>query len=100
VEQHFRENHKVVDYANMLFKSPKTLSNLFKKANHPSPLKVINDRIILESKRLLLFSEKNIEQISYELGYKEGAHFSKFFKTHCGIPPVQFKEKNIKDRLK
>lgn len=96
VEHHFRENHKVVNYADMLFKSPKTLSNLFKKANYPSPLKVINDRIILESKRLLLFSDKNIEQISYELGYKEGAHFSKFFKTHCGIPPAQFKEKNSK----
>jgi len=96
VEQHFKENHKVVDYADMLFKSPKTLSNLFKKAEYPSPLKIINDRIILESKRLLLFSEKNVEQISYELGYKEGAHFSKFFKTHCGVPPAQFKEKNKK----
>ena len=96
VELHFRKSHKVADYAEMLFKSPKTLSNLFKKAEHPSPLKVINDRIILESKRLLLFSDKNVEQISQELGYKEGAHFSKFFKTHCGIPPAMFKEKTKK----
>ena len=99
VEQHYKENHQVNDYADMLFKSPKTLSNVFKKSNYPSPLKIINDRIILEAQRLLLFSEKNIEQISYELGYKEAAHFSKFFKLHCNVAPGQFKENHIKKRL-
>lgn len=98
VEQHFREKHQVTDYADMLFKSPKTLSNIFNKAGHPSPLSIINDRIILEAKRLLLFSEKTAEQISYELGYKEGSHFSKFFKSHCGVPPVEFREQHIQNK--
>ena len=96
VEQNFKEKHKVVDYADMLSKSPKTLSNLFKKANYPSPLKIINDRIILEAKRLLLFSEKNIDQVTHELGYKEGGHFSKFFKKHCSFSPKKFKEEYMK----
>ena len=92
VEHHFREKHQVADYADLLFKSPKTLSNIFNKAGRGSPLTIINDRILLEAKRLLLFSEKTAEQISYELGYKESAHFSKFFKSHCGLPPVEFRE--------
>ena len=92
VEQNFKKKHQVADYADMLSKSPKTLSNLFKKAQYSSPLKIINDRIILEAKRLLMFSEKNIEQITYELGYKESAHFSKFFKSHCAMSPKYFKE--------
>lgn len=91
VEQHFKEKHQVTDYAQLLFKSPKTISNIFKKAGYPTPLAIINERIILEAKRLLLFSDKTAEQVSYELGYSEGGHFSKFFKSHCGLPPVEFR---------
>lgn len=94
VEKHFREKHQVTDYAEMLFKSPKTISNIFNKAGYPTPLTIIHDRILLEAKRLLLFSEKTAEQIAYELGFKEGAHFSKFFKSHTGMPPVEFREKH------
>lgn len=95
VENHFKEKHQVAEYAELLFKSPKTLSNLFKKTGDKSPLKIINDRILLEAKRLLIFSNKNVDEIGYELGYKEAAHFSKFFKTHTGLPPAQFKEQQL-----
>lgn len=95
VEYHFKEKHQVAQYAELLFKSPKTLSNLFKKANDASPLKIINERIVLEAKRLLLFSTMNADEIGYELGYKEASHFSKFFKSHTGLPPAQFKEQHM-----
>lgn len=96
VENNFREKHKVSEYAEMLYKSPKTISNVFNKSGHSSPLHIINERIMLEAKRLLKFSEKTAEQIAYELGYAEGAHFSKFFKSHCGLPPVEYRAQNIK----
>ena len=95
VENHFKEKHQVTEYAELLFKSPKTLSNLFKKTGDESPLKIINERIVLEAKRLLLFSTKNADEIGYELGYKEAAHFSKFFKSHTGLPPAQFREQHM-----
>ena len=96
VEQHYKEKHKVADYAELLYKSPKTLSNVFKKAGYPTPLTIINDRILLEAKRLLIFSTKSAEQIAYELGYNEGGHFSKFFKLHCGLPPSEYRAKKAK----
>ena len=92
VEQHFREKHKVADYAELLFKSPKTLANLFKKSGDKSPLKIINERILSEAKRLLLFSDKTAEEIAFELGFTEASHFSKFFKSHTGNPPGSFKK--------
>jgi AraC family transcriptional activator of pobA len=93
VEQHFKEKHQVADYADLLFKSPKTLSNFFKKHDVSSPLKIINGRIAAEAKRLLLYSDKSAEEISYELGYNEPSHFSKFFKTQVGVSPMVFRKK-------
>lgn len=91
VEQHFRQKHKVADYADLLFKSPKTLSNLFKKTGKITPSQVINNRLILEAKRLLLHSAKNIEEVAYSIGFHDAGHFSKFFKKHVGTPPRTFK---------
>ena len=96
VEQHYKQKHKVSEYAELLFKSPKTLSNVFKMAGYPAPLSIINDRILLEAKRLLSFSTNSAEQIAYELGYNEGAHFSKFFKSHTGLPPVEYRQQKAK----
>ncbi|SCY23302.1 transcriptional regulator, AraC family [Nonlabens sp. Hel1_33_55] len=80
VEQHFKEKHQVSEYADLLSKSPKTLSNFFKKHKVTSPLKIINERIALEAKKLLQSSNLTAEEIAYKLGYKEPSHFSKFFK--------------------
>jgi AraC-like DNA-binding protein len=93
VEKHFKEKHQVHDYAELLYKSPKTLSNFFKKNGAPSPLKIINDRITAEAKRLLLYSDKQAEEIAYELGYHEPSHFSKFFKNQTGMSPLSFRKK-------
>lgn len=91
VEKHFRELHHVKDYADLLFKSPKTLSNLFPKYSDKSPLMVINERILLEAKRLLRYSDKSNYEIALELGYKDPSHFSKFFKKHVGATPSEFR---------
>ena len=95
VEKHFREMHNVKDYAALLFKSPKTLSNLFPKYSDKSPLMVINDRILLEAKRLLVYSDKTTADIAMELGYKDPGHFSKFFKKHIGFTPSIFRKNKL-----
>ncbi len=95
VEKHFKELHKVSEYANLLFKSPKTLSNIFSKQLGKSPLIIINERIILEAKRLLLYSNLTIEEIATELGYKDSGHFSKFFKKHTNNSPRAFKKMKL-----
>ncbi len=95
VEMHFKEMHQVKDYAELLFKSPKTLSNLFAQYNNQTPLQVINERIVLEAKRQLSHTNKGIEELAFELGYSDAAHFSKFFKKHTGKSPNAFKKEAI-----
>ncbi|MFK7783504.1 MAG: helix-turn-helix domain-containing protein [Crocinitomicaceae bacterium] len=92
VEEHFREKHQVQEYADLLFKSPKTLSNLFHKYGEKTPLHVIHERIILEAKRLLLYSDKTTDEITSFLGYVNPGHFSKFFKKHEGLSPSAFRQ--------
>jgi len=94
VEASFREKHKVSEYADLLNKSPKTLSNLFSKYNNKTPLQVINERITSEAKKLLLQSDKSSKEIAFNLGFLEASHFSKFFKNQVGMSPIHFK-KNI-----
>jgi len=91
VEMHFRNKHSVADYAELLQKSPKTLSNVFSKYNAKTPLKVISERICLEAQRLLLFSAKSISEIGFELGFTDVSHFSKFFKKHYQKTPAAFR---------
>jgi AraC-like DNA-binding protein len=76
----------------MLNKSPKTLSNLFKKYNEKSPLQIIQDRTILEARRLLRYSDKSIKEIAYEIGYEDIQSFSRFFKKIEGVSPSDFKK--------
>ena len=92
VETHFKTKHQVADYAEMLNKSPKTLSNLFKKYNEKSPLQIIQSRTILEARRLLRYSDKSIKEIAYEIGYEDIQSFSRFFKKVEGSSPSEFKK--------
>jgi AraC-like DNA-binding protein len=96
VENHYRQYHQVQDYANLLNKSPKTLSNLFAQYNHKTPLQVIKERIALEAKRLLQYTDKTSKEIAFELGFEDPANFSRFFKQQTGLPPGDFKVSLIK----
>lgn len=92
VEMHFREKHQVADYADLLFKSPKTISNAFSKMGSKSPLSYIHDRITLEARRLLGYTDKPIKEVGYELGFEDIQSFSRFFKKNEGLSPTEFKE--------
>ncbi len=92
VEINYRKFHAVSAYADLLNKSPKTLSNLFAIYNQQRPLQIIHERIALEARRLLLYTTKSTKEIAYELGFEEVPHFSRFFKNQVGLPPSEFKE--------
>jgi AraC family transcriptional regulator, transcriptional activator of pobA len=95
VERHFRAEHEVQFYAAALFKSPKTLANTFARFNSGSPLQIIHQRLILEAKRLLYYTDKSIKEISADLGFDDAAHFTKFFKNHLEMSPSDFKKSAV-----
>ena len=94
VEQHFKEKHTVAEYADLLYKSPKTLSNIFSKLGNKTPLRYIQDRKMLESRRLLCYTDFSIKEIAYDLGFGDIQGFSRFFKKNEGVSPKEYKEKH------
>jgi AraC family transcriptional regulator, transcriptional activator of pobA len=92
VEMHFKEQHTVQFYAAQLFKSPKTLSNAFAKYGAKKPLEVIHERLTMEAKGLLTFTEKSIKEIAADLGFEDAGHFTRFFKNYAGQTPSEYKK--------
>jgi len=92
VDLHYKTKRRVSDYAEMLYKSPKTLSNLFSIYNQKSPQQIILDRIALEAKRLINYTDKQNQEIAYELGFNDPAHFSRFFKKMTQMTPSEYRE--------
>jgi len=91
LECNFKEEHEVRFYAAALNKSPKTLSNVFGLLKQSAPSVLIRNRIILEAKRYLHYTEKSANEIAYELGFESPAHFSRFFKKYSGTNVSAFK---------
>jgi len=92
VENHYRAEHEVQFYAAELNKSPKTLANYFALYGHRTPLQIIQERITLEAKRLLYYTDKTSKEIAYDLGFDDPAHFSRFFKNQTSTNPSEFKK--------
>ena len=92
VEQHFKTQTKVGDYAKLLHKSPKTLANLFNKYIDKTPLQIINERRLLEAQRWLKYTDKTIQEIASDLNFNDIQSFSHFFRTRMGQSPTAFKK--------
>ena len=75
-EKHFREKHTVSEYADLLHKSPKTLSNIFKKMGGKTPLELIKDRRMLEARSLLSYTQESIADIGYNIGFVDIDRFN------------------------
>lgn len=93
VESNFLKHHDVAYYASLLNKSPKTLSNLFSIVSKKTPLNIIHDRIMLDARKRILYTDRSIKEIAYELGYEDIQTFSRFFKNKEGISPVEYRLK-------
>lgn len=92
LEIHFREKHNVAEYAELLHIAPKTLTHKFKNLNLESPNQFIINRILLEAKRLLFYTDKPVKEIAYDLGYEDPAYFNRLFTNKTGSTPANFKK--------
>ena len=91
LENKYRDYHKVSDYATLLNQSPKTITNQFKLLGQETPSTMIQQRIISEAKRYLLYSSSSIKEIAFKLGFDDAPSFSNYFKRIANLSPKPFR---------
>ncbi|MGE7777992.1 helix-turn-helix domain-containing protein [Chitinophaga sp. NPDC101104] len=92
VEKHFRQEHQAGFYAAHFSLTAKRLNEIAREAISKTVTDMVHDRLVLEAKRQLAFSNRNVKEICYELGFEDPAYFSRFFRHHTGISPHEFRE--------
>ncbi len=92
VEQYALTEVKVSDYAKRLFISSGHLNDTVKKLTGRNAKSFINERRILEAKRLLYWTETSIQDVAWKTGFKDPAYFTRFFKKETGMLPVSFQK--------
>lgn len=97
VEQHFLTQKPLSFYCQQLGINENRLNYLCKKVTDQSPKKILNGRILLEAKRLLAHSNKNLTEIAYTLGYMDPSYFSRFFARHTGESPSDYRKSQRQD---
>lgn len=92
LEQHFRQHHQVQFYAAELSCSPKTLNLCCREQGGHGAKTTIDERLILEAKRLLVHTSWSVNAVADYLGFSEGTHFAKFFKHYVGTTAHAFRK--------
>lgn len=94
VEKNYKTSHSVEAYARELKLSSRALTMQLLRSIKKPPRELIQERILLEAKRYLAFSDLTIAEIGYELGFEDANYFSRFFRLHEKMTPAEFRRGN------
>ncbi len=97
IDEKFRKLTQVSQYAGELFLTPGHLNDIVRQITGKSAKSLIDERRILEARRLLYWSGNNVKSIAWELGFEDPAYFARYFKKHTGELPKNF-QKRVKNQ--
>lgn len=97
IDENFSREKSVAFYANQLSITPNYLNIICRQFNGLNSKALIDQRILLEAKRLLLGTLLSIKEIGYKLGFADTAHFSSFMSSKTGLNPKRFRESTTKE---
>ena len=99
VSTSFLEKRQVGMYASDLSISPGHLNELVKKRLGKSASDVLQERLLLEAKRLLLHADLSVKEVSHALRMEDPAYFNRMFKKATGMTPVEYRT-HIREKYK
>ncbi|MES1155145.1 MAG: helix-turn-helix domain-containing protein [Pseudorhodoplanes sp.] len=92
VEDHFRSERQIAFYAGRLNMTADRLNDLIKRATGVTAGHLIRQRVLTETKRELVFTNRAIHDIAYDLGFSDPSHFARFFRKQTGMTPQDFRQ--------
>jgi AraC-like DNA-binding protein len=91
VDEHFRSWHQVGEYAARLGYSARTLNRLARQNTGLTAKQLVDERILLEAKRLLSHADDPVSEVGRELGFDDASNFSSWFRKQAGMTPATFR---------
>ena len=91
VEKHYTQHQGIDFYTQSLQISPRKLNEILKQLTGHTAANFLIERIIMEAKRELCFSEKSVKEIAHQLGYDSQYYFSRLFKKRTQLSPEKFR---------
>lgn len=95
VRERYKDLKQVQGYASLLNITPLYLNETLKQITGFPASYWIRQEILIEAKRLLHYTDIDVRQIAYELGYEDPAYFSRFFRHNAGIPASDFRNHGL-----
>ncbi len=96
INKYINKYHKVDDYCKLLNISRSHLNTIVKNTTAQTASEYIKERLVTEIKQKLLYSEKSIKQICFDMNFKEISNFNRFFKNATGVSPGLYRSNNSK----
>lgn len=93
VEEFFMKEKAPPFYADKLNITPKHLNRIVRTMVNKTTGEIITDRVILEAKRMFMYSKQSFSEIAYSLGYEDYSYFLKVFKNKEKTTPSEFKKR-------
>lgn len=90
LEEHYKSEKSAAAYAETLNMTQKHLNRICKTMINLTTTDLIINRVLLEAKRMLIYTDKNFNEIALILGYDDYSYFSKIFKRKVGETPKDF----------
>jgi len=91
VEEHYLDHKTVRDYANLMALSEKRLYTICRMALGKPPQKIIQERLLLEAKRLLVHTNLSVAQVADRLNFPDHSYFNRFFRKATDTTPQLFR---------
>jgi len=95
IESQYLKHWPVERYARHLSLSETSLNRLCRRLAGSTAFDLIQQRLALEARRRLVYAASSVSGIAGELGFKDPAYFSRFFRRHSGVSPVDFRRRHL-----
>ena len=93
IESFFMEHQPVSFYAEKLNTTSQQLNSITKNYLNKTVAELIQERMIAEAKRLMVYSSITISEIAYQLNFNDNSYFNRFFKKAEKCTPEQFRKR-------